>query len=316
MANSHLLFQDFNKDISINSSKSKKMRNSKTELRKRVRKYFKDNHPEYIPKFYIQGSYKMKTAIRTKEDICDLDDGIYFFRKPDVTSTTLQSWVKDAVEGFTSEKPEHRKKCIRSIFKSDYEIDMPVYYKEDGRNYKLAVKNSGWEDSDPKEMVDWFRVQKDNDGVLLRIIKYLKAWCDHKRNNMPSGLAMTILASNAKEKIIINNKRDDITLRDILKEIRKELRISFKCVVPALPNDDLFENYDSIRKNNFLNSLDDFIYDAEKAILENNKLKSSNLWAKHLGIRFPEGKNENEEPNSTKHGELFGIASPSKPWAK
>ena len=99
MANSHSLFQQFNSNISIGSSKKEKMKNSKDKLRERIRKYFKNNHPEYEPKFYIQGSYKMKTAIRTKDDICDLDDGVYFFREPNGTSTTLQAWVKNAVDG-------------------------------------------------------------------------------------------------------------------------------------------------------------------------------------------------------------------------
>src|SRR5690606_9499030 len=105
---------------------------------------------------YIQGSYKMGSVIRTGDDICDLDDGVYFFREPDVTSTTLQSWVWDAVYGYTATDPEHRKKCIRKIFSGDYEIDYPVYYKIDDQEYQLAVKNTGWEDSDPKAMVNWF----------------------------------------------------------------------------------------------------------------------------------------------------------------
>lgn len=315
MANSHSLFQNFNTNISITTSKKDKMKNSKEELRKRIRKYFKDNHPQYEPKFYIQGSYKMKTCIRTKDDICDLDDGVYFFREPDVTSTTLQTWVKNAVDGFTSENPEHRKKCIRNIFKSDYEIDMPVYYKKENEDYMLAIKNIGWEKSDPKELVDWFNKQKDNDGVLLKMVKFLKAWCDNKRNNMPNGLAMTILSSNAKNKIALNKERDDISLRDILKEIKKSLDFKFECIVPALPNDNLFADYDDTRKNNFLNALNDFITDADKALDETNKLKSSNLWRKHLGVRFPQGKDENEESNSSKYAGLHGLASQSKPWS-
>jgi hypothetical protein len=119
------------------------MTTSKDAIRERIRKYFKENHSEYTPKFYIQGSYKMKTGIRTKDDICDLDDGVYFFRTPDVTATILQNWIWDAVNGYTTTSPEHRKKCIRNIFSDDYEIDIPVYYKVSGQEYKIAVKNNG-----------------------------------------------------------------------------------------------------------------------------------------------------------------------------
>lgn len=314
MANCNDLFKDFHAEISIGKTKMERMMNSKNGLRSRIRKWFKENHPDYEPKFYIQGSYKMKTGIRTKDDICDLDDGIYFFREPDVTATTLQTWVWNAVNGYTSTTPEHRKKCIRSIFASDYEIDHPVYYKLDRENYQLAVKNNGFEESDPKEMVDWFNQQKDNDGKLVRQVKYLKAWCDHKRNKMPNGVAMTILASNAKAKIVLN-ERDDITLRDILKEIRKALNSKFQCIVPAVPNDDLFADYDEIRKNNFLTALNNFIDDAEKALKEENQLSASKLWRKHLGNRFPEGEDKKEESNSNYAASIAAGASRSNPWA-
>lgn len=311
MANCNDLFQTFHQDISLTKSKKDKMKKSKDELRTRIRKHFKEHHPEYVPKFYIQGSYKMKSGIRTKDDICDLDDGIYFFRSPDVTATTLQTWVKDAVDGYTETSPEHRKKCIRNIFKGDYEIDMPVYYKIDNQEYQLAVKNTGWEDSDPKALVDWFNNQKDSNGQLLKIVKYLKSWCDNLRNKMPSGLAMTILASNAKKKIVYNT-RDDITLRDTLKEIKKALDSSFECIVPVTPKDNLFANYDESRKNRFLDALDDFIEDADKALKEPNQLKASKLWRKHLGDRFPLGEDINEDKAA--FASIIVGAKPSNPW--
>lgn len=314
MANCNNLFKEFNKSISIDADKNSKMTNSKTKLRDRIRKWFKDNHPDYVPKFYIQGSYKMKTGIRTKEDICDLDDGVYFFREPDVSATTLQSWIYQAVNGHTSSSPEHRKKCIRTIFVSDYEVDHPVYYRIEGEDYQIAIKNIGFESSDPKAVVDWFNSNKDKNGGMISMVKYLKAWCDNIRNKMPSGLAMTILAINAKKNIVLN-ERDDITLKDILKEIRSTLNSNFKCIVPAVPNDDLFENYDTDRKNRFLKTLDDFIDDADNALKEENELASSKLWKKHLGEKFPTGKNE-KQTTSTKAAVAAIGASTSFPWAK
>lgn len=314
MANCHKLFGQYHEEISIGKAKKNRMKNSKNALRERIRKHFKETHPEYEPKFFIQGSSKMKSGIRTKDDICDVDDGIYFFREPDVTASTLQGWVWDAVNGYTTTEPEHRKKCIRSIFVGDYEIDYPVYYKVDGQHYKLAVKDVGFEDSDPKEMVDWFYKKKDKEGKLLRHVMYLKGWCDNLRNKMPSGLIMTILASNAKDNIVLND-RDDITLRDILKEIKKALSVKFECIVPAVPNDDLFKDYDNAQKDNFLQALDDFIIDADNALREENELKASRKWRKHLGSRFPEGKDEKQQDNSSFATAILAGASTSNPWA-
>ncbi|MDK2770600.1 MAG: nucleotidyltransferase [Flavobacterium sp.] len=313
MANCHNLFGKFNTEISLTSNKKTKMTNSKDRLRERIRKHFKEHHSEYVPKFYIQGSYKMKTGIRTKDDICDLDDGVYFFRNPDVTATTLQNWIWDAVNGYTSTTPEHRKKCIRNIFSGDYEIDIPVYYKINGKEYQLAVKNNGWEDSDPKALIDWFNANKDANGKMIKAIKELKAWCDYKRNKMPSGLAMTILAMNAKDKIVLND-RDDILLTDILREIKKTLAQKFECIVPVTPKDDLFADYDTTRKNNFLSNLDNFLADAEAALKEVNQLKASRLWQKHLGTRFPDGEDKNEQTNSSTA--TTSGAALSRPWGK
>ena len=312
MANLNPLFGQFQAEIALSSSKMSRMITSRDALRARIRKYFRENHPEYLPKFFIQGSYKMGSAIRTKDDICDLDDGIYFFRSPDVSATTLQGWVWDAVEGYTSTSPEHRKKCIRKVFQGDYEIDFPIYYKIEGQQYRIAVKNVGWEDSDPKAVVKWFNSKKDTKGMLVRIVKDLKAWCDYKRDKMPSGLAMTVLAVNALEKIVLND-REDIALVDVLKEIKKALNFNFKCIVPAVPYDDLFENYSPERRQNFLNNLDAFIEDAEKALKEPNERKASQFYRKHLGERFPLGADKNES-GSANAALIAGIGS-AKPYA-
>jgi hypothetical protein len=129
---------------------------------------------------------------------------------------------------------------------------------------------------------------------------------------MPNGLAMTILATNAKDKIAIN-ERDDIYLRDILKEIKRTLNPKFECIVPVVPYDNLFEDYDETRKTNFLNALDAFISDADSAIKEPNELKSSRLWRKHLGDRFPEGEDKTEDEKT--FASIVIGAKPSNPWA-
>jgi hypothetical protein len=311
MANCHNLFQTFDGDISIDVDKKKRISSSKESLRTRIRKWFKDNHPDYVPKFYIQGSMKMKSAIRTKDDICDLDDGVYFFREPGVGPTTLQEWVWTAVNGYTSTTAQHRKKCIRTVFAGDYEVDHPVYYKGTGKDYQLAMKNIGWRADDPKAMVDWFVGKKDKEGRLIRLVKYLKAWCDNKRNNMPSGLAMTILSSNSLSKIVLN-ERDDISLRDVLNEIKKTLDVSFQCFVPVTPSDNLFSDYTQVRKDNFLTALNSFLDDANKAIKEENQLNASKLWIKHLGDRFPKGEDKSDD-SKTKSSIAAGAAS-SVPW--
>ncbi len=290
MANCHQLFLDYNKELNLTKAKRDKLIKSKKALREKIQAHFKEEHPEYTPLFFIQGSYKMKNLIRTKDDECDVDDGIYFKREPDVTGTTLQNWVYDAVEGHTAGGQQHRKKCIRVIYAGDYHIDLPVYYQleDDEGNDKhpqLAIKKEGWQECDPKEFVDWFKEHKTDQ--IVRISKYLKGWGDHKRNHMPSGVAMTVLA----EKNIKSNDRDDIAPRDSLKAIKKKLSKDngWKCIMPTTPKDDLFTDYDDTFKTNFFKAIDSFIEDAKLAIDEDCLEKASKMWKKHLGDRFPIG---------------------------
>lgn len=311
MANTHSLFQTFNSDLQITNTKKNRLITSRDNLRDKIRTHFSKNHPNYQPTFWMQGSYKMKTTIRTKDDTCDIDDGVYFEKNPDnVSCTTLQTWVKDAVMG-TTDSITHRKKCITVDYKADYNIDLPVYIfdKKVDKHPFLAIKNEDWREDDPKEMVATFNEAKDSKGQLLRIVRYLKAWCDNKRDKMPSGLAMTILSMDNYQ----TNDRDDVALKFTLIEIEKILKDKFECIVPATPHDDIFEEYDEARKNKFMNNLSSFISDAKKAVdEEKNQLKASRLWQKHLGDRFPDG--EDKEESEIKANTITTVIGSSKPY--
>src|SRR5450759_1725651 len=102
MANCDNLFRKFNYELQVPKSKRELITSSKDAQRDNIKKYFKEQHPKYVPAFFIQGSSKMRNRIRTKDDTCDLDDGIYFKENPEnVTGTTLQEWVKSTVDGTT-----------------------------------------------------------------------------------------------------------------------------------------------------------------------------------------------------------------------
>ena len=282
---------------------------SRTNLRNKIKSYFAEKHPGYFPTFFIQGSYKLGTTIRTKDDKCDLDDGVYFKSNPDnVSGKTLQDWIFDAVAGTTDALPIHKRKCIRVDYCAGYNIDIPVmvFDKNIDEHPLLAIKDSDFRTDDPKEFVDYY-IKRKNDQ-MNRMVKYLKAWCDHKQETMPSGIVMTILTL----KYFSSNNRDDIALKYLLIEIEKDLKKNFKCLMPTTPKDDLFEDYSGSKKNTFMDSLSEFIQDAKFAIDETNQLKASRLWKKHLGDRFPLGEDKEEKQNDTTS--LVSIIGLSKPY--
>lgn len=311
MSNLDKLFRQFDNELNITSTKKDALMTSRDHLRDKIKSHFSINHSNYTPRFFIQGSYKLNTLIRTKDDTCDLDDGIYFKENPDaVSGTTLQRWVKDAVDGTTDASPVHKKKCIRVDYKAGYNIDLPVFVfnAENEVHPNLAVKTAEFQKDDPKEFVTLFKKVKSDQ--MVRMVKYLKSWCDHKRNDMPSGLSMTVLTINHFQP----NLRDDIALKFLLIEIETSLKGGFNCIMPTTPGDDLFKDYSTAKENNFMDNLSKFIVDAKKAIEEKNMLLASRLWKKHLGDRFPEGKDEDEA--STQSASLTSTIGNSKPYYK
>lgn len=293
MANCNKLFLDFDKKINVLSSKESNLKKSCKNIRKEIRNSFSQNHSDYSPRFAYQGSSQLGTMIRTKDDTCDYDMGVYFEKEPDVTATTLQGWIWDAVENITDTKPIHKNKCIRVIYQSDYHIDLPVYYKpkfnDNSISPELAIKTNGFSPSDPKAFINWFKEHENYNAKTIRTIRYLKAWCDKKAEQMPSGLSMSLLGIRN----IIFNDREDIMLRDTLKQIKKTLDIMWNCIMPTTPCDDLFIDITGVKKDNFISNLNDFITDADTAIdNEKNQLRASKLWKKHLGLWFPEGVDE------------------------
>jgi len=313
MANCDSLFREFNGNLQVPKTKRTAMTTSKMNLRKMIKDHFSSNHPAYSPTFWTQGSSKTKNMIRTKDDTCDLDDGIYFKDNPDkVTGTTLQRWVKEAVDGITAATPSHRKKCITVDFRAGYNIDLPIFLFDEAtdKHPRLAVKDEDFKTDDPKEFITEFNRVKDAGGQLIRITRYLKSWCDYRRHEMPRGLAMTVLAMNHT----YENDRDDVALKYILISIESELKREFKCIMPTTPNDDLFENYDPEKKRNFMNHLASFIEDAKQAVdSEKNELKASRLWQKNFGrIYFPNGEDKDEE--ETRAGSLNNVIGNAKPY--
>src|SRR5699024_2640451 len=255
-------------ELKLTKTKKDNLKTSRENIRSAIEDHFKENHPDYTPYFWIQGSYKMITLIRYKDDTCDIDDGVYFFKEPDVSAATLQNWVQNAVEGITETDPQHRERCIRVIYKGDYHIDLPVYYKldknDDAEHPNLAVKGDGFEPSDPKKFIEWFNNQRDEEDQLVGIVKYLKAWGDNIQKKMPSGLALTLLAYECVQ----HNERDDEALRKTLKEIKNRLNSSWHLTMPDCCPDDsnIFGGYDQDKKDYVMEKLEAFIEDANEAI--------------------------------------------------
>lgn len=306
-------FKTFLENLKIPQSKYQRLIKSREASRNRIRKYFQANHPHLKPEFWIQGSVKNSTIIRTKEDECDLDDGVYFFPKPKESPEDLQKMIKNAFKDLKSPNAIHKKHCIRLIYQGDYNIDLPILYmeeKNDGKAF-IAVKSGEWAKDDPKAFTEWLRERKKSKGEqLVRIVKYLKAWSDNVRKDMPNGLIMTILGSE----YIKLDERDDIALKNTLETINEALTKNWICRMPTRPKNNLLDNFNDDWKSRFFKSLREFIDDAINAIESESYQIANELWKKHLGKWFPEydetekSDNVRKIGNALKEGTLaFGV---------
>lgn len=292
MANCSKLFLDYNKTITPGADEMQKMKKSREALESKISDAIQEKIGMTVS-YYTQGSgaKEMKTIIIKANGTYDADRGVYLPQEPEVNAETVQKYVYDAVKDHTDGGAEHRKKCVRVFYKCAYNIDFPVYYEVEGETYSyVAIKGNGWRKDDPSKMVAWFKDRKDDDGQLIRTAKYIKSWASEKNFKMPSGIALTVWATRHFSP---SKDRDDKALSQTLNAIYSAISLVVNCVSPVEPYDDLVDKLNADQKENFRTTLKDFCDDSQKAIDEPNQLKSSKIWAKHLGGRFHLGVDEN-----------------------
>ena len=104
---------------------------------------------------------------------------------------------------------------------------------------------------------------------------------------MPKGVALTVLVAN---NLITESDRDDKALYETLKSIKVSLEVYYYCQMPVTPFDNLLAAFDTERRRKFLDTLQAFINDGKKALDNKCQYEASQLWQKHLGKRFPDGR--------------------------
>lgn len=307
MADLQSTFIEFDGIIKLGSNKKSSLRTSRDSIRDSIRDYFDENRDKHSVSFKGQGSFVMATTIQPLSSEYDVDDGVYIFGKEEdrPTPQTAHNWIYDAVKYRTSSDPKDKNTCVRVIYKNDYHVDLPIYYKTDRSDSQfilddeiplLAHKDKGWIVSDPYAFKQWFDQQANGKPQLKRIVRYLKAWSDKKQNDnsslrFPSGMIFTILASEN----YVSDNRDDKALLETLKAIQQKIDNerfwsgSYSCYRPTPDkNQNLMDKYSaSTTKTNFLNALDSFIKSGEQAIELESKKDACAKWQKHLGNRFP-----------------------------
>lgn len=347
MANCNLLFHSYNGIIRLSDDKRVELLKVRDELRLRVRNGYDIISKQFLIKhlldFQSQGSFVMDTIIRPLRDDYDLDDGVYFIgaimRDKRPTPAEFHAWIKLSLERGHDDIEQiiDKDTCVRVQYKSGFHVDIPIYYASSLDSPDLADKAKGWILSHPVEFIVWFENKiasgfqkafltesrmypefekwtsdiRKADHQLRRIVRYLKAWADLRREEMPCGIIMTILAANHYSA----HDRDDIALKETLVNIQAELTKQFKCERPTTPaGEDLLKNYKN--KEAFLKYMGYFIDNAKNALQEPSSKKACEHWQKSLGDRFPCHLAKDEVSVSYASATLLTGVPAKKPWAQ
>lgn len=346
MANTHFIFQEYNRAIRLSDEKRSELILVRDNLRSRLQTGYsivsaKLDHRHAIES-QSQGSFVMDTIIKPERDDYDLDDGIYFIgalkdeERP--KPSEFHVWVIRALDRGHDDIEEivDKSTCVRVLYKKGFHIDLPIYYAEHMELPDLADKSKGWILSMPVEFIAWFEAKiesgfqkafllesrlfpeyekwtsdiRKTDHQLRRLVRYLKAWCDLRKNEMPCGIILTILAANN----YYPHERDDVSLKETLINIQSELSKEFKCERPTTPKgEDLLASYE--RKEYFMQALSSFIADAKKGVEEPNARKAAEYWQRSLGSRYPADKAPSDVQVKPATSALAAGASTSRPWS-
>lgn len=288
MANLHQAFLDFNDSIQLDSNHKDSLRSSRNAVRDRIRRFFNEKGFGIQPRFHGQGSFMMNTIIEPLSKEFDIDDGVYFIsdNDPEYSVHTFHNWIAAAVTGHTKEDPIDKNTCVRLTYKASYHIDLPIYHVKSNGVPRLAHKEKGWIESDPREFISWFSSKCKDNSQLRRLVRYLKAWSDFKKGELPSGLIMSILAAENYRP----DARDDVSLQLTLAAIKETLKQDFKCMRPTAPaNEDLLAHFSKTKQEYFLSSLNSLVNAATYSISDAVSHKDAcRRWQVYFGAdRFP-----------------------------
>lgn len=346
MANCNELFSKYNGIIRLSDDKRKELMLVRDHLRGRIQQRHEQFAGIVKPyndlEFQSQGSFVMDTIITPLHDDYDLDDGVYFighlYQEKRPEPEIFHKMVIEAIGTNYDdvEKVIDKATCVRVLFKKGFHIDLPIYYADNRECPDLADKIKKWILSNPVEFIAWFEDKigsgfrksylyeaklfddyqhwltdiRKRDVQLRRIVRYLKSWGDLRREEMPCGLIMTILAANHYYK----HDRDDISLKETLVLIQAALKKSFTCERPTTPiGENLLASYEN--KETFMRYLDQFIENAKQALMETDLQKACKYWQKSLGDRFPCPLVSNkQQPSSVSTSALAAGGYGSKPW--
>ena len=231
MADTHIEFQDFIKELDLRNGQEAKLQSSRDALIGRITSHFGSKGLK-SPRFESQGSYALATQNRPIDDDFDLDQGVYLQHYEDSASVSVHdamTLIEDATNGHTSQPNPPKPTCVRVLYKaaSDgtpaHHVDLAVYREKANGEKLYANRDNGWMASDQKGFIEHFKNNKSDQ--MHRLVRLLKGWADFNGGDddskMPSGFHLTVCVL---ECFVESKDRDDKALVETAEQILKRIQ--------------------------------------------------------------------------------------------
>ena len=128
---------------------------------------------------------------------------------------------------------------------SDLELDEQLYRELLQTQIMLARRDTGWIESDPRKIEDWFvDAVREHGKILRRVCRYLKGWRDYKwPGGGPSSIALMACIVTVFDDLegTLPESRDDLALQAVTD--RLEDLFSHPIPNPVLPDQNLDETW-------------------------------------------------------------------------
>lgn len=293
MADNQKQFEGFLENIQLIGEGLKSLRKSRDANRDRITKHWKDVLKRRVPSFKEQGSFEMGTVIKPIEGDYDLDDGMYLNCIGDdanewPSTSTVQGWVCSAVEGATEGDPQKRKRCVRIPYKDGYHIDVPAYGQDSfgtTRVYEKGKEPVTFDESNPVALVDWFNERKEFHSDLRDLVRFFKAWRDHKKGSLTKikSVTMTILISEH----IQSDEHYDQAIVNTARNCAKHIRRGGQVLKPVAPFEDLTSSWSDEDRSKIADAFDNLADRGVDAMAAESVRDGALIWEKQFGSRFP-----------------------------
>jgi len=282
--------------------------------------------------FYTQGSYSTSTAIKPKEnDEYDVDVVLLLDADDEYDARELLTFVYDRMKTKEQFKDKLKKKdrCIRVDYAGDFHVDIVPAKPTDDEHILISSKNENeWIETNPAGFTSWVKERhSDNNYKLVNLVKLTKFWRDNKvgADTAPKSILLTALLGD-----FIESKTSDAetfvcsieAIADGLDEILVDGEPFYEN--PSLEGENLARDWNREKYDIFIRKITSLSEKARKALEEEDKEKSIDLWIDVFGDKFPKelseainfaervSKNEVKVTQSGRLNEHHGVGVPKQ----